>query len=57
MINPATQVFLAHRMGARLRSEKVDHASPITAPELVVGMIREAVTSSIAHPNGTQQHG
>jgi hypothetical protein len=57
MINPATQLFLARRMGARMRSEKVDHASLITAPQLVVGMILQAVTSSATHPNSTQQHG
>ena len=57
MINPATQLFLARRMGARMRSEKVDHASLITAPKLVVGMILQAVTSLTAHPNSTQQHG
>jgi pimeloyl-ACP methyl ester carboxylesterase len=55
MINPATQRFLASRMGARIRSEKVDHASLITAPKLVVEMILQAVTT--AHPNSTQQHG
>jgi pimeloyl-ACP methyl ester carboxylesterase len=57
MINPATQLFLARRMGATIRSEKVDHASLITAPKLVVGMILEAVTSPTAHSNGMQQHG
>ena len=57
MINPATQLFLARRMGARFRSEKVDHASPITAPEPVVALIREAVAGSIVHPDSTQQHG
>jgi pimeloyl-ACP methyl ester carboxylesterase len=57
MINPATQKFLAHRMGARIRSEKVDHASLITAPELVVGTIRQAIAGSNAHPNTMQQHG
>ena len=57
MINPATQKFLAHRMGSQMRSEKVDHASLITAPEIVVGMIRQAVTGSNGHPNGMQQHG
>lgn len=57
MINPATQRLLASRMGARSRSEKVDHASLITAPKLVVEMILEAVTSSTAHSDGTQQHG
>jgi pimeloyl-ACP methyl ester carboxylesterase len=57
MINPVTQQFLAHRMNARIRSEKVDHASPITAPELVVAMILQAVTGSAAHQNSMQQHG
>jgi pimeloyl-ACP methyl ester carboxylesterase len=57
MINPATQEFLARRMGAQIRSEKVDHASLITAPELVIGVIRQAVAGSNAHPNGMQQRG
>ncbi|MGY4315040.1 alpha/beta fold hydrolase [Bradyrhizobium sp. JR3.5] len=57
MINPATQRFLAHRMGAQVRSEKVDHASLITAPELVVGTVLEAVNSLTAHRSSTQQHG
>ena len=57
MINPATQLFLARRMGARIRSEKVDHASPITAPEFVVGMVLDAATGLAAHRNSTPQHG
>ena len=57
MINPATQQFLAHRMGAQIQSAKVDHASLITAPELVVGMIQRAVNGSAKHPNTKQQHG
>ena len=57
MINPATQLFLARRMGAQIRSEKVDHASPITAPGPVIEMIHEAIAGSVAHRNGTQQHG
>src|SRR6201996_9043086 len=58
MINPATQLFLARRMGAHIRSEKVDHASLITAPDLVVGMVLQAVTGSTVHSDGTQQrHG
>jgi pimeloyl-ACP methyl ester carboxylesterase len=57
MINPATQQFMAQRMGARIRSEKVDHASPLTAPQLVVATILEAVTSSADHPDSAQQHG
>jgi hypothetical protein len=51
MINPATQLFLARRMGARTRSERIDHAPLVTAPELVVEMILEAVTSVTARPN------
>jgi pimeloyl-ACP methyl ester carboxylesterase len=51
MINPATQLFLARRMGAQIRSEKVDHAPLVTAPHLVVEMILEAVTSVAARPN------
>jgi pimeloyl-ACP methyl ester carboxylesterase len=51
MINPATQLFLAHRMGAQIQSKKVDHAAPITAPDPVVGMILQAVASITTHPN------
>ena len=45
MINPATQLFMARRMGARIRSEKVDHTPLVTAPGLVIEMIRDAVAS------------
>src|SRR5215813_4162849 len=50
MINPVTQRFLAGRMGAQARSEKVDHTPLVTAPGLVVEMILQAVTSR-AHEN------
>jgi pimeloyl-ACP methyl ester carboxylesterase len=50
MINPATQLFLAQRMGAQTRSETIDHMPLVTAPELVVEMILEAVTSVVARP-------
>jgi pimeloyl-ACP methyl ester carboxylesterase len=43
MINPATQLFMAQRMGARIRSERVDHTPLVTAPEPVIEMILEAV--------------
>jgi len=46
MINPATQLFMAQRMGARIRSEKVDHTPLVTAPEPVIEIILEAVASS-----------
>ena len=45
MINPATQLFMAGRMGARIRSEKVDHTPLVTAPGPVIEMIRNAVAS------------
>ena len=51
MINPATQQFLAQRMGARTRSEQVDHTPLVTAPELVVESILQAVTSLAKTPN------
>jgi len=48
MINPLTQRFMAQRMGARIRSEKVDHTPLVTAPEPVIEVILEAVASSAA---------
>jgi pimeloyl-ACP methyl ester carboxylesterase len=51
MINPSSQRFLAGRMGAQIRSEKVDHAPLVTAPDLVVEIILQAVTSLDPHPN------
>jgi pimeloyl-ACP methyl ester carboxylesterase len=48
MINPATQLFMAQRMGAHIRSEKVDHTPLATAPALVVEVILDAVASLTA---------
>jgi pimeloyl-ACP methyl ester carboxylesterase len=45
MINPATQRFMAQRMGARIRSEKVDHTPLVSAPEPVIEVILDAVAS------------
>jgi len=45
MIAPATQLFMAQRMGARVRSEKVDHMPLVTAPGLVAEVIFEAADS------------
>jgi pimeloyl-ACP methyl ester carboxylesterase len=42
MISPATQRFMAERMRARIRSERVDHTPLITAPQPVIEMILEA---------------
>ncbi len=52
MISPATQLFLAQRMGAQIRSEKIDHTPLVTAPELVVDMILHAVTGSASQQIG-----
>jgi pimeloyl-ACP methyl ester carboxylesterase len=46
MINPATQLFMAQRMGARIRSEKVDHTPLVTAPKRVIEVILDAVAST-----------
>jgi pimeloyl-ACP methyl ester carboxylesterase len=43
MINPATQRFMAARMGARIRSEQVDHTPMVTAPQPVIEVIFDAV--------------
>jgi pimeloyl-ACP methyl ester carboxylesterase len=45
MIHPRTQRFLAERMGAKVRAEKVDHAPMATAPKAVVEVILDAVAS------------
>jgi pimeloyl-ACP methyl ester carboxylesterase len=45
MIDPATQTFMADRMGAAVRTHRVDHAPLITAPDTVVDIIGEAVES------------
>ena len=51
MISPATQLFLARRMGAQTRLERTDHAPSVTAPDLVVEMILEAVIKLAGRPN------
>jgi pimeloyl-ACP methyl ester carboxylesterase len=45
MINPRTQLFMAERMGANIRSEKVDHLPLLTAPAFVVETILSAARS------------
>ena len=46
MINPSTQLFMAQRMGAQIRSEKVDHTPLVTAPGPVIDVVLEAVAHS-----------
>jgi pimeloyl-ACP methyl ester carboxylesterase len=47
MINPKTQQFMAERMGAKVRVHQVDHTPMLTAPELVVDIIREAAGETL----------
>jgi pimeloyl-ACP methyl ester carboxylesterase len=51
MINPAAQLFMARRMGAHIRSEKVDHTPLVTAPQPVIDVILDAVASLTASSN------
>jgi pimeloyl-ACP methyl ester carboxylesterase len=46
MISPETQYFMAERIGARIRSEKIDHTPLISAPQPVIGIIAEAVANA-----------
>lgn len=48
MIVPDTQRFMAERMGARVRSHPVDHTPMVTAPGLVVDIIRETIGEAIS---------
>ena len=49
MINPKTQHFMADRMGATVRSERVDHSPMYTEPALVTGVILEAARNTLSH--------
>jgi pimeloyl-ACP methyl ester carboxylesterase len=48
MINPATQRFMAERMKAKLHSHAVDHTPGVTAPGIVIDIIREAIRAAPA---------
>jgi hypothetical protein len=48
MINPTTQQFMAHRMGAKIRSGRVDHSPMYTATDLVVAVILDAARATLA---------
>ena len=45
MIAPETQRFMAERMRARIRAHAVDHAPILTAPSVVLDMLREAIAA------------
>jgi pimeloyl-ACP methyl ester carboxylesterase len=48
MINPKTQRFMAGRMGATIRSHRVDHTPMLGAPDLVTDVIVEAARDSLS---------
>jgi pimeloyl-ACP methyl ester carboxylesterase len=48
MISPETQRFMAARMGATVRSYKVDHSPMYTEPDLVVDVILQAVRETVS---------
>jgi len=48
MIVGENQRFMAERMNARTRSHPVDHMPLVTAPSVVVNIIREAIDQAVA---------
>src|SRR5580704_17903824 len=48
MIIHETQCFMAQRMQAKVRSYPVDHTPIVTAPSVVVDIIREAIAEVVA---------
>jgi pimeloyl-ACP methyl ester carboxylesterase len=48
MIVHETQRFMAERMQAKVRSHRVDHAPMVSAPTVVVDIIREAIAEEVA---------
>ena len=48
MIVAENQRFMAERMNARTRSHPVDHMPLVTAPSVVVNIIREAIDQAVA---------
>lgn len=47
MINPETQHFMARRMGAKTHVHRVDHTPLFTAPDIVIGLVKEAIETTI----------
>jgi pimeloyl-ACP methyl ester carboxylesterase len=47
MINPKTQRFMADRMGATVRSHRVDHSPMYSEPEIVVEVVLEAAMETL----------
>lgn len=47
MINPKTQRFMADRMAASIRSERVDHTPMYAEPHLVTEVLLEAARETL----------
>jgi hypothetical protein len=47
MINPKTQRFMAGRMGAKVRSSRVDHSPMYSAPDFAIDVILEAASVTL----------
>jgi pimeloyl-ACP methyl ester carboxylesterase len=45
MIVPETQRYMAQRMNAKVKAHAVDHTPSVTAPDVVVDIIRDAIRS------------
>ena len=50
MILPETQRFMAQRMKAQIRTHSVDHMPIVTAPEVVIDIIRAAIAAGGTRP-------
>lgn len=48
MIAPETQCYMANRMGAKIRTHRVDHSPMYTEPDAVAGVILEAARETLA---------
>jgi pimeloyl-ACP methyl ester carboxylesterase len=48
MIAPETQRYMAQRMKATVKAHAVDHTPSVTAPEIVVEIVRDAISSVTA---------
>jgi pimeloyl-ACP methyl ester carboxylesterase len=49
MINPKTQNFMSDRMGATVRSHRVDHTPMYSEPAVVIEIILEAARKALLH--------
>jgi pimeloyl-ACP methyl ester carboxylesterase len=56
MIAPATQRYMAERMGASIRTHHVDHSPMYTAPDKVVGVILEAAQATLGSQERAAEH-